>query len=127
MLVFVIINERNQKIWRDEWFVRQDEVALKKCWVGGWHCGFAKPVMLASHVDTGLDPVCPFLIHIPAHGLGKAVEDGPSTSSPVTHMEDLETWGKLLAFGLCHHNPGHCDNLGSKPVNRESLYLFLFL
>lgn len=31
--MFVIISERSQKIWRDSWSVRKDELALEKCWI----------------------------------------------------------------------------------------------
>lgn len=68
--------------------------------------------MQASHRARVQIPVAPIPIQLPGTEPGKAAEDGLSTWSPATHMENLkEDPGSRL---MPDNSPTHCGHLGSE-------------
>lgn len=75
-------------------------------------------MVVGSHVTVGYALAAPLLIHFPASGLRKAIDNEPSVWIPATYVGDPDQ-----SPNLARPSPGCCDHLGSESGWNFSLAL----
>lgn len=80
-------------------------------------CGTCNVCILCEYQFESGDAVIP--VQFPLNVPEKTAEDGTSTRSPATYVDDLDRVpGSWLLIGLAW--PCHCGHLGSKPVEKST-------